>query len=206
MYKFKYTGVSLDEAIDKACDDINIDPDYLHYHVVSEEEGKVEIEAYTITEVIDYAKDYLLRIIKDYDLDGKATTTLNEGVIKITLDTNHNSILIGKNGKTLQSLNEMVRNAVTYYFDERSKILLDINDYKDEKYEKIIRIAKKVARDVQRTHMDAKLDPMTSDERRMIHNALTNYDHIKTESSGHGNKRQVNIIYVEEKVSKKEEF
>lgn len=207
MHKFRFEGTNLEEVIDNACDEINIDPEYLHYQVVEQSEDKVVIDAFTITEVIDYAQDYLLRIIKDYGLEGKAISTLSDGVIKITLETSHNSILIGKNGKTLQSLNEMVRNAVNYFFGERHKILLDINDYKDEKYEKIIRMAKKIARDVQKSHIDAALDPMTSDERRVIHNALSNYDHIKTESSGHGHKRQVNIIYVENKepVETKEE-
>lgn len=199
MFKWTYKGENLDKAIDVACDEINIDPEYLHYHVVNENESEVVIEAFTITEVIDFCQEYLLTIIKDYGLEGKANTILSDGVIKITLDTNHNSVLIGKNGKTLQALNEMVRNASTHYFAERFRILVDINEYKDEKYDKIIRIAKKVAREVQRSKISATLDPMTSDERRIVHNCLTNYDHIKTESSGTGHKRAVNIIYVEEK-------
>jgi len=199
MLKFKVEGKTLEEAIDKACDEINIDPEYVHYSVVEQTDDKVVIEAFTITEVIDYAQEYLLQIIKDYELEGKAVSTLQEGVIRITLDTTHNSILIGKNGHTLQCLNEVVRTAVYNYFHERFKILLDINDYKDEKYEKIIRIAKKVAKDVQSSHITAQLDPMTSDERRIVHNILSNYHNIKTESSGHGDKRAVNIIWVEEK-------
>ena len=203
--KWTYKTENLDKAIDIACDEINIDPEYLHYHIVSQNEAEVVIEAFTITEVIDFCEDYLLTIIKDYGLEGKATTTLNDGVIKITIDTNHNSVLIGKNGKTLQALNEMVRNACTHYFNERFRILIDINEYKNEKYDKIIRIAKRVAREVQRSKISAQLDPMTSDERRIIHNALSHYDHIKTESSGSGHKRAINIIYVEAKTHEEEE-
>ena len=205
MFKYIVEGKTLEEAIDKACDEINIDPEYVHYSVIEEKENKVVIEAFTMTEVIDYAQEYLLTIIKDYELEGKAVSTLNDGVIRITLDTTHNSILIGKNGHTLQCMNEVVRTAVYNYFHERFKILLDINDYKDEKYEKIIRIAKKVAREVRQTHLTAQLDPMTSDERRVVHNLLTNYENIRTESSGHGDKRAVNIIYDENKEVHKEE-
>lgn len=202
MEKQIYSGKTLEEAIDHACDDINIDPEYLYYNVLEEKKGlfskKVEIEAYTLTDVIEYAQQYLLTIIADYGLEGKAINTLNDGVIKITLDTSHNSILIGKNGKTLQALNEMVRNAVSTYFKHRFRILLDINDYKDEKYDKIIRTAKRVAHEVQKTKITATLDPMTSDERRVVHNALSYIKNIKTESSGYGHKRQINIIYSEE--------
>mgnify|MGYP003326811791 CR=1 FL=1 len=106
--KYIYEGKTIDEAIDKACDEINIDPEYLHYNVVEQTEDLVKIECYTITEVIDFAQDYLLQIIKDYGLDGKCVSTLSDGVIRVSLDTNHNSILIGKNGKTLSSLNDLV--------------------------------------------------------------------------------------------------
>ncbi len=204
MNKTVFSGKTLEEAIDIACDEINIDPEYLYYNVLEEKKGlftkKVEIEAYTLTDVIEYAENYLLQIIKDYGLEGKAINTLNEGIIKITLDTSHNSILIGKNGKTLQALNEMVRNATSNYFCHRFRILLDINDYKDGKYDKIVRMAKKVAFDVQKSKVTAVLDPMTSDERRIVHNALSHIKHIRTESSGHGHKRQINIIYTEEEI------
>ena len=82
-------------------------------------------------------------------------------------------------------------------FKRRYRILLDVNAYKDDKYEKIVRIAKRVAKEVQKTKISAKLDPMTSDERRVIHNALSNMPHIKTESIGQGHHRQLTINYVE---------
>ena len=72
----------------------------------------------------------------------------------------------------------------------------DVNDYKDAKYEKIIKKAKRIAREVQNSHVNATLDPMTSDERRVIHNTLSNYHNIKTESSGRGPKRAVTIYYL----------
>ena len=58
-------------------------------------------------------------------------------------------------------------------------------------------MARRIAHEVQKTHQDATLDPMPADERRIVHNALTNMPNIKTESSGFGKNRQVNIIYVD---------
>ena len=84
----------------------------------------------------------------------------------------------------------------------RYRILLDISTYKEEKYEKITRMARRIAREVQKSKINAKLDPMTSDERRIVHNALSAMRNIKTESSGSGQKRQINIIYTEEKKTK----
>jgi spoIIIJ-associated protein len=114
----------------------------------------------------------------------------------MTLDTNHNSILIGKNGRTLQALNELVRLATSNHFKKRFRILLDINEYKDNKYDKVTAIARRVARDVVKTKIDVTLEPMPADERRVVHNALTGMPNIKTESVGEGHRRAICIRYV----------
>ena len=59
------------------------------------------------------------------------------------------------------------------------------------------RMARKLAKDVQKTKTTYTFDPMPADERRAIHNACSNMSHIKTESIGEGKTRQVQIIYVE---------
>jgi spoIIIJ-associated protein len=45
--------------------------------------------------------------------------------------------------------------------------------------------------------MDATLEAMPADERRVVHNALANFSHIKTESAGEGNRRAVVIKYID---------
>ena len=50
---------------------------------------------------------------------------------------------------------------------------------------------------VVKTHIDVQLDPMTPDERRVVHNTLSDWEHIKTESSGEGADRAVTIKYVD---------
>jgi spoIIIJ-associated protein len=104
--------------------------------------------------------------------------------------------LIGKNGVTLQALNELVRLATSSKFKKRFRILLDINDYKEAKYDKVVSIAKRLAKDVIRTKQDITLDPMPADERRMVHNALTGMPNIKTESVGEGAHRAICIRYI----------
>jgi spoIIIJ-associated protein len=58
-------------------------------------------------------------------------------------------------------------------------------------------MSKRIAHEVQKSHQTATLDPMPADERRMVHNCLTNMPHIKTESTGECKERQVQIIYVD---------
>ena len=198
----KYSGKTLEEVLTLASEELLLDKENIKYEVIEEKKGlfsrHIEIAVFEISDVIEYAKEYLKRIIEDLDLTVNFKETYEEGIIHLTLDSNHNSILIGRNGHTLQSLNELVRNAIYHHFKIRYRILLDINGYKDEKYSKIVRIAKGVAKNVQKTHIAATLDPMTSDERRIVHNALSSFKNIKTESSGKGHHRQITISYVEE--------
>ena len=108
------------------------------------------------------------------------------------------------------SLNELVKLAVSNKFKKKYRILLDVHDYKNKKYNVLIRVAKNAAREVLKTHMDVKLNPMTPDERKKVHYALSTMKNIKTESVGDGKDRAIVIKYVKEetaqaKVEPKEE-
>ena len=122
--------------------------------------------------------------------------------IVLLIETNKNSLLIGKNGATLQSLNELVKLACNTKFKRKIRILLDIGDYKDKKYHRVISEAKKAVKEVMKTHIDIKLTPMTPDERKKVHNALSSYKNIKTESIGDGKDRAIVIKYVSNKDTK----
>ena len=75
--------------------------------------------------------------------------------------------------------------------------IFNINDYKQDKYSKLIHIAKREAIKVSKTKIAASLSPMSADERRAIHNALVSFRHVKTVSSGEGKERHINIEYVD---------
>lgn len=194
-----YTAKTLDDALKIASENEGCTIEELNYQVIEEKKGlfskKVVIETYGIVDVIKFAKEYLLNIIENYDLEGTVSEKFENGIIHLTIDTNHNSILIGKNGKTLQALNDVCRYAVAAKYKKHYRILLDINAYKNEKYAKLTRIAKRVAKEVLNTKATVHLDPMPADERRIVHNALTKFKNISTQSEGVGNKRHIVISY-----------
>ena len=68
---------------------------------------------------------------------------------------------------------------------------------KDNKYYNLGKMARRFAHQVQKTKTTYTFDPMPADERRIIHNACSGMEHIRTESSGEGTQRQVHIIYVD---------
>lgn len=192
----KYLGATLEEALESASEDQNVAVEELIYDIVGQNEDCVQIEVYEIVDIIEYAQQYLKGIIESIGIDCRVNPSIKDDIIRLKVDSNHNSVLIGKNGKTLQSLNELTRIAISNHFRKRYKILIDINGYKDEKYDRITKMARRMAHDVQKNKVTVTLDPMTADERRMVHNALTGMPNIKTESTGFGKERRIQIIYV----------
>ncbi len=202
-----FTGKNVEEALEKASQELNSPIENITYEVVEESSSflglkkKVQISAYTEAMVVEYVLNYIREIIEETGLEIKEIKPrLEDGFIRIQLDSSHNSILIGKNGRTMQALNQLVRSAANMEFKKRVRVLIDINGYKEDKYKKLEAIAKREATKVFKTKITAVLDPMTADERRVIHNVIanSNFKNVKTVSEGEGNKRHITIVYVNE--------
>lgn len=196
-----FQGKTVEEAVELACKELNVSEDELMYEVLDKKVGlfskKIVIEVYEFSDIVRYAEDYILNVIDALGIESTVNTKLTDDIMHITIDSTHNPILIGKNGKTLQALNDLARLAVNAKFHKHFRILLDVNGYKDRKYWMIEKTARKTAREVAKTKQTYTFEPMPSDERRAIHNACSGMPHVKTESIGEGSKRQVQLIYVE---------
>lgn len=158
---------------------------------------KAKIGVYELTDVIDYAEKYVLGVIESLGLKATIKSSLTDDIIHLDLHSDEDAPrIIGRGGETLKAINELVRGATFNKFDKHYRLLLNINNYKDQKYEKLIAMARRVAREVKSTRVTASLSPMTSDERRVVHNALSNDVHLKTVSVGSGRERHITIQYV----------
>lgn len=197
----KYVAKTLDDALALAAKETGEEKENLVYKVISEKKTlftkRVEIEVYDLSDAVAYLEDYLVKAIGEFNITATVKSHIEDEIIYVNIDSDHNSILIGKNGRTLQALNEIAKLAVSSKFKKKYRVLLDINDYKDGKYNKVVYMAKHMAREVQRSHETMTMEAMPADERRMIHNALSTMPHIRTESVGEGKHRQITIRYVE---------
>ena len=197
----EFSAKTVDEAVASAASSLGVEAIHLVYEVKEEKKGlfkkSATIVVYEDEDAATYAENYLKSALGALGVEVETEAVMEEGIIKITIDSDANPILIGKGGKTLQALNEIAKFAVSTKFRKRYRILLDVGGYKEDKYERVAHIAKRTAKTVLRTHIDAALDPMTPDERRVVHNTLTGWEHIKTESSGEGADRAVTIKYVD---------
>lgn len=197
----KYVAKTLDDALALAAKETGEEKENLVYKVISEKKTlftkRVEIEVYDLSDAVAYLEDYLVKAIGEFNITATVKSHIEDEIIHVNIDSDHNSILIGKNGRTLQALNEIAKLAVSSKFKKKYRVLLDINDYKDGKYNKVVYMAKHMAREVQRSHETMTMEAMPADERRMIHNALSTMPHIRTESVAEGKHRQITIRYVE---------
>ncbi len=195
------TAKTLELAIDQASEELGVAKEELLYEVLEEKKGlfskKVVVAFYDTADVIEFAQKYISNIIHEgLGLDVSLKAFYRNGLIKILIETDHNSLLIGRNGQTLQALNELVKLAISSKFKRKFRILLDIGDYKDKKYNRVIAVAKRAASQVLKTHLDIKLEAMTPDERKKVHTALASWKNIKTESVGDGKDRAIVVKYV----------
>lgn len=197
----RYTEKTLEEALKSAARDKGVSVEELHYNVLEEKSGflgvgrSVEIEAYCEKDVENFIVSYIQQYFDNSQLDGQVDIEIDNGFYRITVNTSNNAILIGKAGKTLQAFNRLVKAAASAEFKKRVGLLIDVNGYKEDRYEKITKMAIRVAKDVRRTKIDATLDPMPADERKAIHNALANMEDITTQSTGEGATRRLQILY-----------
>jgi spoIIIJ-associated protein len=196
-----YEAKTLEIALQEASEDYGVPVEEIIYEFVEEKKRlfrkTIVINVFEVSDIVEYLTNYLKSIIGAFDIEAKVTPSLEGSLIRLEMDTNHNSILIGKNGRTLAAINQLVKLAATTRFKRRVRVLVDINDYKNQRYSKVISIAKRVAREVRKTKIDVTLDPMVADERRAVHNALSNYTNIATESVGERNDRRIVVKYVE---------
>ncbi|WP_455684490.1 RNA-binding cell elongation regulator Jag/EloR [Thomasclavelia sp.] len=196
-----YTAKTVQDAINLACQELGVTIDELNYEVIKETKTfftkKAEIECYTIAMVQEYIEEYVRRFISEMGFEIETVSYLQDGRIYCNINTSNNSILIGKAGVILRAINFIVKNAVSTTYKKRIELSIDINGYKEDRYKKVSSMAKRLGKQVLRTKAEIKLDPMPADERKVMHQELSKFEHIKTESHGEGKNRHMIISYVE---------
>ena len=130
------------------------------------------------------AKEFLKQIIEGLGLEVSFEMQKREGVTIIKIFSNRNAILIGKNGQTLKTLELLVKQMLNAKYGVNLSIMLDVENYRKKKERNLEFLAKKTAKEVVKTKVEVHLENMNSYERRIIHNCLTNFKGVKTESEG----------------------
>ena len=197
-----YEGKTLDDVIQHACQDLGITPDELTYEIIEEKKGlfskKVVIECYCESMVQEYLESFVRKTLTNMGFQVETVSYIQDGRIYCNINTDNNSILIGKGGVILRAFNLIARQAVQNEFRKRFEISLDINGYRETRYKKVSAMAKRLGKQVLRTKIAVKLDPLPADERKVVHQTIADFNkHLKTESQGEGKDRFTTISYVD---------
>lgn len=169
------------------------------YKSKERESGKIfktkiyEVTAIREIDLIAEIKDYLKEVVEGLGLQVNFETSKENDTYYITMHSNNNSALIGKNGKTLSALETLVKNKVNIEWGFYPKVVLDIENYKEKRIAALERMAVKIAKEVRETKVDAALENMNSYERRIIHKKLANFKGVSTESVGTEPERHIII-------------
>ena len=112
----------------------------------------------------------------------------------IDLTGDDSGLLIGRRGQTLQSLQFVVNMIVRKEFGEGTRVVLDVERYRQRREASLRDMANKVAERVSQTGRSITLEPMSAADRRIIHISLAESEGVSTESVGFGEDRKVTII------------
>lgn len=198
MEKIIKDGKVTEEVLEEILAENNLTKDEIVY-TSHDKKGKLfqgtlkEVTVYKKTDINDAIKEFLKEIIENMGLEVSFETTTKDERTTIKMYSNNNPIIIGKNGHTLKALENLVKQKIQNDTGIFYKINLDVSNYKEKIQKSIERLAKNTAREVAKTKIPVALDNMTSYERRIVHNVLTDFKGVKTESEGEEPNRHVVI-------------
>lgn len=196
MEKYVFEAKTEEEVVLNALKELNVKEEEMFYNITEEKVGLLKKKKYIMnvilkTDVLEFSKEFLKEIINGMGIEVQIETKRNENFLKLTLHSNENPLLIGKNGKTLLSLQNILRQAILNKTGVSANILLDVENYKVKRERNIEFLAKKIAKEVEKTGVEVKMDSMNSYERRIVHNIISKNKNVTTLSEGEEPNRYV---------------
>ncbi|MCM1370455.1 MAG: KH domain-containing protein [Clostridium sp.] len=200
---YNFEGKTKEEVINNALKQLNTNIEDI-YLIEEEQEAKLFkskkylVKIYKKEDILSYIKDYINNFSRLSNINITCEVREKNDIINVTLVSNSNSILIGKNGKTLSALQHLLKQTLNSQVDKNLKLFVDISNYKSKKVKNLQYQVNQIAKEVLKTKTEVKLDPMNSYERRIIHTVVSEYKNLKTKSIGEEPNRYVVISYEED--------
>jgi spoIIIJ-associated protein len=155
-----------------------------------------ELDMDALEEQADLAADFVEDLLAKMGIDATAEPNVVNDHMYVDIlgdDEDDMALLIGRHGATLEALQELTRMVVGRRLDERCRVIIDVEDYRKRREEKMIDRALQVARRVLETGQEEALDPMNPYERKLVHDAVAELGGLETSSRGEEPNRSVVI-------------
>ena len=189
--KQEFICKTLDEGMELAVSYFHLSEEKIFLNILEENEDGFKVEALVDINLALEGKKYIESILQamniTYQLEVRSLN--NETEIYYNIHTDENPLLIGVKGKTLDALQLLVRNLLQTYTKELLVVNVDVGGYRETRKHQLEVLATKIAKEVAKSKVPVKLKPMSSYERRIIHNKLSEWRDVYTESEGEGTDR-----------------
>jgi spoIIIJ-associated protein len=203
MKEAEATGRTAQEAVDKALSSLGIKPENADIDIISEPgqglfsfiSGKnARVVVKVRYEPAQYLQHFLKGVLERMGVEGKVALSEDEEKIYASVNGKQTGVLIGRRGKTLNELQYLANTVLRRQFEGFHKIVVvDVENYRARREQTLTKLAYSIARKVSKEGHEQALEPMTPQERRIIHLALQEHDEVITYSRGEEPYRKVII-------------
>ena len=142
----------------------------------------------------DVAGDYLERLLDILDVDGDIDLDVEGDRASVAIVGGRLDDLIGQDGATLEALQELTRLAVAQSTGVRSRLMLDIGEFRAKRRADLTALAGETARRVSASRQPERLSPMNPFERKVVHDVIASAAGVHSESEGEEPNRRVVVL------------
>jgi spoIIIJ-associated protein len=142
----------------------------------------------------DVAGDYLERLLDILDKDGDIDLDVEGDRASVAIVGGRLTDLIGPDGATLEALQELTRLAVAQSTGVRSRLMLDIGEFRAKRRADLTALAGETARRVASSRQPERLAPMNPFERKVVHDVIASVPGVHSESEGEEPNRRVVVL------------
>ena len=204
MESLEKSAKTVDEAVTDALVELGLTSDQVDVEILDEgSKGLLglfgsKLARVRVTKKVnlkDIAENFLSNLLKAMDISSEITLTEEDkNTLSINLEGEEMGVLIGKRGQTLDAVQYLTSLVVNKYSDHYVRIKMDTEDYRNRRRKTLESLANNLAMKVKKTGKKFTLEPMSSNERRIVHSTLQKYKFIETYSEGEEPFRRVIIV------------
>lgn len=138
--------------------------------------------------------EFIKGLLETLNINHTLYSEETEDAVTVKVEGGNSGDLIGYRGECLNAIQYVASVIQNEYSQTRKKFILDIENYKSRREETLKALAHRMESRVSKTNKSIKLEPMTANERRIIHTALQQSETVETTSKGTEPNRYVVIL------------
>lgn len=217
MEEIRTSAPSVEEAVEAALGELGLTEQEVEIQVVQEsrqglfgvgaQEAIVVVRARRradaptedeLDEQADVAADFLEGLLEKMGITASVEPNFEDGTMYVDIigpepDDEDMGLLIGRQGQTLEALQELTRVVVAQRGGTRARVVVDVEDYRKRQLDRLVAHVREVAARVARSGQAESLEPMNPFMRKVVHDAVAGVSGVESGSEGEEPERRVVI-------------